>query len=361
MRTIHFIYTVPRGDTLTRRIIDRAIAMLRIIPPLHRWGIDMLIPWRTPIRAPHSISYHLLHALKAYGREAGYRVRFYSMYEKGVCPMKEGDILIATPKQKGSLGTPTDSPDHDSITWRTLEAYPRHKKYIIMPYANDVQLVSWCKELMQKHGEHVIFLAGKIWMDQWDRSPLRDTGIKNILRLDMGIDLAEYPMVKTHFNPKGKRKYLYIGHTAWYKNTAELEHIAAMMPDFEGGHIGNGTIRGWKKIADFADLTPAFMERIAKEYDIFVNTSTGDAQVTTVLEQMCFGFAVACTPESGYAYPSLFKLSTHDTAENIRVLTMIQTMDEQELLARAKENREIARTTHSWKRFCDQVIDFIKK
>lgn len=354
MSTVHFAYTVPRSPSAVRRGFDKIIGKTAgIVPPLYRAGNDAFIPWGTPIRAPHSISYHLLHAFRERGP-----VKFYSIYEH-VRPLLEADdIFIGSPLPVGGFGgTRTDHDDAESVTSQAVRGYLGNKRIVLMPYAHDELLVSWAKELVAA-ADSVIFIGGKIWEERWEElSPFRNIPIKRRTRVDMGIDPIDYPVVKTHFNPRGKRKYLYIGHTAWYKNTAELERIAERIPGFEGAHIGAGKIRGWRKLADFADLTSERMRTIAEEYDIFVNVSTADAQATTILEQMCFGMAVACTPESGYAYDSLTKLSTIDTEHNIRALETLQNADENELLSLSRENRKVALTRHSWDRFCETVCD----
>lgn len=352
--TVHFAYTVPRSPSRARRALDRALVAAHL-PPLYRSGNDALIPWQYPVRAPHSISLNLLHALKEKAP-----VRFYNFYEHSHANVRRGDLFLGQPLPLGGFGNARpDRDDPDSVTSRAVRE-GGGSRFVIMPYAHDQQLVGWAKDIVAR-ADGVIFIGGKIWEEDWEtRSPFKDIHLKRRVRVDMGIDPAHYPVVKKSFNPKGQRKFLYIGHTAWYKNTAQLEQIAAAMPGFEGAHIGAGEVRGWKKLADFADLTPERMSQLADAYDIFVTASTADAQATTILEQMCFGMALACTPETGYSYDSITKLSTHDTAHNVRMLQALQQADEAELLERARANREIATTKHSWSEFCKTVCDFLE-
>jgi hypothetical protein len=345
------------GSTLARRAIDKALRLSHL-PPLHRLGNDAFIPWQRPIRAPHSISYHILHALRKRGT-----VRFYSIYEKGPIHLGEDDIFIGQPIPRGGFsytGRP-ESDDPESITSATLRLYTGsgHKKILIMPYANDPMLVGWAKDLAERYANGLILIGGEIWTRNWEDTPFGSIDKRNITRLDMGIDMDDYPLVKKQFNAPGKRRYLYIGHTAWYKNTAELERIARAMPEYEFAHIGNGDIKGWKKISGFAKLTPTYMRELAKQYDIFVSTSSADAQATTILEQMCFGLVVACTHESGYEYSSLVRLSTFDTSHNVRALLELQCASEAELVRRVSENRKIAAHAHSWKLLCDTVTNLV--
>ena len=151
-----------------------------------------------------------------------------------------------------------------------------------------------------------------------------------------------------------------MGHTAWYKNTKELERIAHELPQFEWAHIGGGTISGWKKLAEFIALTPSAMAKLARDYDFFVSTSSADPQATTILEQMCAGLIIACTPETGYEYPSLIRLSTSETKSNVNTLLGLQYVRESDLLALAERNREVASQKHSWQQFCDSITSFME-
>jgi len=358
-RTIHFVGTVPLGKSLFGRIIDKAISKTGIIPPLHRTGNDFFIPWRKPVRSPHAISIHLLHEFKKFGT-----VKLYSLYEKGIIDLGPDDIFIGQAVPKGGFGSgfrPNED-DPESITSRTLRKYKNsnHNKYLITPYTSDPLYISWLKNLAENYADKVILVAtGKIWTDNWIRTPFGSIDESRVLRVDNAIEPSQYPFVKKKFNPKGQRKFLYIGHTAWYKNTEELERFALSIPNFQGGHIGDGVIKGWKKIANFAELTEEFMSKIALEYDVFVNTSSGDAQATTILENICFGFPIACTLESGYNYPSIIRLDVADTAYNVKKLNELQQMDEGELQKLVNENQRYVAEKHTWKIFLDQVTQFM--
>lgn len=354
--TIHFAYAVPFSRIRLRRGFERLMRMA-YFTPLYRSGKDIFIPWRRPIRSPHCISYHLLAAFRA----AGYPVKFYSILEHTIARMNPGDIFIGQPIPRGGFNeTRPDTDEKDSVTSRTIREYPDQRTFLIMPYTHDSLYISWARDLIRDHNGGLILIGGKIWERDWEqKSPLRDIRISRKIHVEMGIDPNDYPVVKKKFNAKGKRGYLFIGHAAWYKNTKELENIAQKMPNFRFGHIGSGEIRGWKKISPFACLTPEFMSRIAEEYDIFVSTSTADPQATTILEQMCSGFVVAATPESGYEHSSLVLLSTNDTDYNVRILTELQQRDEKDLIALTQQNRRIAEQEHSWQKFCKTIFNFI--
>ncbi len=357
---VHLAFAVPLGATRARQVFDTALSLAHV-PPLYRSGWDPLISWHHPIRAPHSITYNLVRAIRA----NGYGIRLYRFYEHTVAAMKPGDIFIGQPLPLGGLGeTRGATDDPTGITSRTIREFPSERNFILMPYAHDEQYSGFLRGIVgenAKAGGGAIFIGGKIWERDWEtRSPLAALGSLRKLYLPMAIDAAEYPLVKKKFNAKGKRRYLYIGHDAWYKNTAELERIAARMPEYDFAHIGGGEVKGWKKISNFATFTPEYMSRLAEKYDIFVNTSTTDPQTTTVLEQMCFGLAIACTPGSGHEYGSIMPLSTTDTEWNQKNLLELQFEKEEVLFERARQNRDSALRFHNWDGFTRALISFIK-
>lgn len=358
-RTVHLAYTVPFSPHLLRRGLDRVIRMAHMTP-LYRSANEWLVPWQHPVRAPHSITYNLINAIQEYG----FNVRLYSLYEHGVAEIHEGDIFIGQPLPLGGHGkSRSQVEDIYSITSRTIREFPSANNFIIMPYSHDPQYSLFWKQLLKHNlsaGGGVILVGGEIWGRDWEtRSPLGDLGAIRKLHVRMAIDPVEYPFVKKTFNPAGKRRYLYIGHTAWYKNTIELERIAARMKGFEFVHIGAGKVEGWKKRADFAKLTPKYAAQLAEEFDVFVNVSSGDPQATAVLEQMCFGIPIACTPETGYEYPSIIRLSTNDTDFNCRQLMQIQSADEESLFQRTRQNRALALEFHNWKKFTSDIMSFM--
>lgn len=350
---IHFVYKIPRHGNKLGKLIDKYALTKKWFPVPWRYGKN--IPWRKPIKAPHSITFQLLNALSKKDT-----VQLYDMYEEKICTLKKGDKFLAQPMNSWEVDTYKD-PSVYKITSRTLDAFPNFPdadKTLIMPYTHDPDYNRATKDLIQKYGKNLIIISHKYWTDSWDKSPIKNY-VDNLLRVNMCISAEEYPVVKKIFNPKGERRFFYIGNTNYYKNTRQLEEIAKAVPGFEGGHIGRGEIKGWKKISDGADLTPEFMSRVAEEYDIFLNTSSADASPTTILEQMCFGFPIACTPESSYEYDSFTMLHVSDTKHNVEVIYKLQNMDEDIFFEQAKKNRQLAIENHNWEDFCKKVIDFV--
>jgi glycosyltransferase involved in cell wall biosynthesis len=103
------------------------------------------------------------------------------------------------------------------------------------------------------------------------------------------------------------------------------------------------------------------MSKIGLEYDIFLNMSKADAQATTILEAMSWGFPVACTNQSGYSREnSLFYMSTEDMQFNIELIERIQNLNDSELKEIAAKNRWIAETKYSWHTFLGSIDNILR-
>jgi glycosyltransferase involved in cell wall biosynthesis len=180
---------------------------------------------------------------------------------------------------------------------------------------------------------------------------------KKIVPLDMAVDAMQYPMLKQRFNPPGERGYFYIGSNRPEKGCDILGQTMAELTDFTNGWIGPGPdIPHMQRIATHAELTSDFVSKLAEGFDFFVNTSISDANPTTILEAMAWGFPVACTPQSGYYnMPSVVTLSTTDIQANVKALLELQYRPEEELVQISLTNRQLVETRYTWIRFCDTV------
>jgi len=175
----------------------------------------------------------------------------------------------------------------------------------------------------------------------------------------MGVDSNDYPFCKVKLNPKGKRRFLYIGNTQPWKNTMQLTEIAKKIPKFEGGYISNGSIPEWKKIADHCSLDHENLTKLADEYDFFLSVSTFDAQATTVLEQMSIGMVVGSTPQSGYDYHTIIKLDPHNTDFNCVQIDRMQQMNEEEYFSISKANLDLLKKNHFWESIAEKVLKMV--
>jgi glycosyltransferase involved in cell wall biosynthesis len=338
-KTVHFVYATPYSfiDKITMRLFRKKLCH----PAWDEYD------WQSPIKAPLSITYNIAKALSG-----KYRLKLYHLKERITIEPEEGDILL------GHVWT-----DPDSIVRKALDDKKFSKKFLIGPYNHDPRQVGWMREFIEKC-DGFFAICGDYWMDSFDRSPFSDLKEK-VIHLNMAIDTADYPIVKNKFSAPGDRSFFYIGRYGSFgdeKGVHLLESLAAGIPGFRGGYIcPDGEIKGWQCISPPRILTRDFMEKVAADYDVFVNMSRADAQATTVLEAMSWGFPVACTRETGYTSDTLFNLGLEDEVNNLATINKIQEISCSDLEAMVAANRTTLATKYSWDRFVERLVSSLEK
>lgn len=330
MKTVHFVYVLPNSSNFIGKVFRRAFRR-----ELYRMDSVAAFDWPRPLHAPQSITFFVGKSL-----EARYKVKLYDLRESlNICPAP-GDILL------GHLWT-----DRNSVIWNSINDSKFSKKILIQPYNNSESQLGWVRDGL-KSCDALIAICGDYWIDNFSESPLKDFSEK-IFHINMAVDTSSYPLVKKEFNPPNKRRFLYIGRQGRFgdeKGIGLLEELAKHIPNFEGGYICAGAeIKGWKKISEPTILSPDMMKSIASEYDVFINMSRADAQATTVLEAMSWGFPVACTNQSGYSREKrFFYLSLEDFNHNIDIINKIQNLSDDAIKSISAENRLAVESNYSW-------------
>lgn len=337
--TVHFVYAIPRpqvGFVLRRviKVLDRSK-----LPAWYRHGWLPGLP--NPLPAPGSITVNLYRYL-----QRRIPTVLYDLAEKGEIRLKEDDILLGHPH-----------PNPQTIVQQTLHRSHKCKcKALIFPIHYGIASINEFTLPLIEQADIVFGIMGPYWYDNLENSFFAPWKHK-IIRVDMAVDATEYPLVKRHFNPPGRRGYLYIGSNRPEKGCEILNRTMAKLSNFPKGWIGGGPdIPNVPRIATHAHLTPEFMSSLATEYDFFINTSVSDANPTTILEAMAWGFPVACTPQSGYyKIPSIITLDTTDIEANVKALLELQYAPEEYLLQLSVTNRRLVETHYTWERFCTTV------
>lgn len=295
----------------------------------------------TPLPAPGSITTNLY----AYLRKRT-PVRLYDWDENMTINCDSADIILGHPHV-----------DPNTIIQKTFVASTRCRaKGLIFPMHHAMPSISRFTLPLVDKADKVFGIMGPYWSDTLDQSHFAPWKHK-ITTVDMAVDAQQYPFIKTEFNPPGKRGYLYIGSNRPEKGCDVLAGTMAQLRDFPRGWIGSGPdIPYVPRLATYAALTPEFVCSLAEQFDFFVNTSVSDANPTTILEAMAWGFPVACTPESGYyQIPSILTLSTKDTDVNVNALRKLQYAPEDELKTLSATGRQLVETHYTWERFCSTV------
>lgn len=231
---------------------------------------------------------------------------------------------------------------------------------MLAPYNSDLAQVAFADPIIRRCD---LFLAitGAFWFSRIRRSPCSHWEPK-MVRLDLAVDRADFPPLKTGFNPPGERRFVYIGHTGHYKNTPYLGEIARGSPGVEFAWIGPGRheLPGVAALGR-QDFSTAAARELVAGFDFLITVGRADANPTTILEAMAWGLLPVCTPQSGYAgIPSITNVPLDDPDEAAAVLARLNALPEERLLVTQAENWRLLDQHYNWDRFADQVIAAIE-
>lgn len=298
-----------------------------------------------PFRAPLSITHHLYQALKALGR-----VRLYDWRERTRIAPDSGDVLIGHPYPR----------DPASVWNRACLAGGFKARLALTPVHHGMPEICIGLEPYLPHVDRLLGITGPYWWDTWEQGPLAHWKPK-MTPVDMAIDVAHYPRVKRRFNPPGRRKFLFIGNGEPYKG-AHLVSILFGLTEHHCVWIGADRPFAHLDPRPAVTLSGAAIERLADECDVFLTMGVSDANPTTILEAMAWGFPVACTPQSGYhRIDELTPLSTTDMRHNLAALERFQSAPEAELVILADRARARVERDYRFDRMCATVLGEVRK
>jgi glycosyltransferase involved in cell wall biosynthesis len=208
------------------------------------------------------------------------------------------------------------------------------------------------------HADVVFGIMGEYWWDRWDTSEFRHWKPK-MVRVDMAINAGDYPRLKTSFNAAGMRGCFMIGSSGEpLKGAGLFAQLARSFPGVEFGWIGDGPeIPGARRISRNRPLTPEFMRSVAAQYDLFLSCSRADANPTTILEAMAWGFPVLSTLESGY-YGTSYRRTVpfRDVSGFVSLIKQLQEMREEDLRTISDTARAVVIRDFTWDRFTSSVM-----
>jgi glycosyltransferase involved in cell wall biosynthesis len=207
-----------------------------------------------------------------------------------------------------------------------------------------------------------LFLAitGIYWFKDIQNSKFRHW-LPKMRHLDLAIDHRDFPVIKDSFNPPGKRKFVYIGSNANYKNIPYLSNIAKELPETEFAWIGvKEGIPGVKPLGRM-DFAAQEAKDCLSQYDFMLTVGKADGNPTTILEAMAWGLIPVCTAQSGYeGFPGIPNIPLNRPEEAATLLRELQFMQEEKLLAMQQDNWNALNTHFNWERFTRDVIDAIE-
>lgn len=308
--------------------------------------VHFVYPHRPRISAPSAIGRKVGERL----RLRGYDVVHYDIDEARVIRPGADDVL---------LGHPHEAPW--SVFRRSAARNGWRRKLLLMPYVHvDDYHVSLADPVI-RNCDLFLAITGSTWFRSVPSS-VAAHWLPKMVHVDLAVDRTDFPRVKTDFNGPGERRFLYIGHTGWYKNTAYLTELARRLPGYEFAWIGSGepAIAGLRAYGR-RDFTTEDARALVAEHDFLLTVGVGDANPTTVLEAMAWGLIPVCTPESGYADGAgIVNVPAADAATAAAVLRELQTRSHDELLALQAANDHDLDHHFTWERFTDQIVAAIE-
>jgi len=308
--------------------------------------VHFVYPHRRRISTPSAIGRKVGERLQ----RRGYEVVHYDIDQARVIRPGPDDVL---------LGHPHEAPW--SVFRRSAARSGWRRKLLLMPYVHvDDYHVSLADPVV-RNCDLFLAITGSTWFETVSSS-LAAHWLPKMVHVDLAVDRADFPRAKTTFNPPGRRRFLYIGHTGWYKNTAYLAELARRLPEVEFAWIGSGD-RDIPGVRSYGrrDFATDDARELVGEHDFLLTVGVGDANPTTVLEAMAWGLVPVCTPESGYTgRQGIVNVPARDADTAVSVLRLLQEQPEPELLALQAANDADLDDHFNWDRFTDQVVAAIE-
>ncbi|NHC44733.1 glycosyltransferase family 4 protein [Motilibacter aurantiacus] len=256
---------------------------------------------------------------------------------------ERGDVLV---------GHPHPSP---GTALRRLWKDPRWSgRFVLCPYAGELHQVAYLDPFVRT-ADAYLAITGRAWFQSVAFGELRHWAPR-MIHVDLAVDRGDFPPLERELAPAGRRRFLYIGHTGWYKNTGYLSAIAQALPAGQVGWMGNGDgIPGTVAHGARDTAAPDTRELLAT-YDFLLTVGRADANPTTVLEAMSWGLVPVCTPTSGYVdEPGVVNVPLDDVAGALAVLRRLQLAPVEELESYRAANEARLRQHFTWDRLAGQV------
>jgi glycosyltransferase involved in cell wall biosynthesis len=292
----------------------------------------------------------------AIGREVGRRLReryqvvHYDWDDTTRIVPTDADILLGHPHP--ALGT---------VFRRSARVSGWRKVIVLSPFSpGDISQPAFLDPLLVRHVDQYLAITGNYWWDYAAQSPFAHW-LPKAVHVDLAVDRTDFPVLKYRFAPPGARRFVYIGHSYWYKNPEYLAAIASAAAELEINQIGGGDpIPGLRNLG-YLDFNHAEDRAVVAQHDFLLTVGSADANPATVLESMAWGLIPICTPQSGYVgYEGIVNVPLNRTSEAVSILRRLQELPAEELERLQRVNWRLLDSHFNWDRCSAQVVDAIE-
>jgi len=307
--------------------------------------VHLIYPHGQRISCPDAIGSNLGQRLAEH-----YTVRYYDWDDPRAIHPAPGDILLGHPH-----------PNPWTIFRRSLALPGWQRILAIGPFSHaDPRYCAFLDSFVARCHLYLA-ITGRYWFETVSQSIFAHWYPK-MVHLDLAVDRRDFPPIKIRFNPPGQRRFVYVGHSGWTKNTGYLSEIARLMPETQVNWVGGGgrRIAGVTALGS-QDFTTEQSRQLLASHDFLIIVSKADANPVTILEAMACGLIPVCTPQCGYTgYPGIINIPLGDAPKAVETLRRLQAMPEAELQSLQASNWQILDEYFTWDRFALQVKDAIE-
>lgn len=299
--------------------------------------IHLVYPHKNKISAPNVIGHKLSNYLTRDFEVALYN---YDSIEK-IVP-NYGDVLIGHPH-----------PLPYTVFRRSLNSERWSRKIIMQPFNFDVRQNAYIDEIIDQCD---LFLAitGNYWFDNIGESVFKRWAPK-VKQLNLAVDQLNFPKIVNKFNPKGSRRFIYIGNDHPGKNIQFLSQIARKS-NIEITWAGKGAKKEGLNNIGFLDFSQSNSQKIISSHDFLITVGEFDANPTTILEALSWGLIPVCTKQSGYYnIPGIMNLELNNIDSAINTINYLQKLDDTNLFFIQSLGRILLNNKFDWERFGDDV------
>lgn len=245
--------------------------------------------------------------------------------------------------------------------FRRSAGHPGWKRIIMLqPYHHgDLLQMAWADAVVA-HCDLFLAITGNYWAASVGSSDFAHW-LPKMVHVDLAIDRKDFPIIKTSFNARRSRRFLYVGHSGWQKNLRYLSQIAQLVEE-DISWIGPGKVRLPRlQRLGVHDFRNSRARGLVAEHDFLIIASLADANPAVVLEAMAWGLIPVCTPGTGYSgYDSIVNIPSGDAPAAAAVLAALQETDADVLSEMQARNWALLEEHFNWRRFVNQVASAVE-